>query len=48
MLWRSYSNCPDEHGCCNPHINIEKAEDEEGIEMKNAEEKDLEDERMKM
>ena len=36
----SYSDCLDEDGCCNPYINTEKAyaEDEEGVEMENAEE----------
>ena len=41
----SYSNCSDEDGYCNPYTNTEKAysEEEECVEMKNAEETDLED-----
>ena len=46
----SYSKCSQEDGSCKPHTNTEKAwaEDEEGIQMENAEDNDSEDEMMKM
>ena len=44
----SYTNCSDKDGCCNPYTKAVEAstEDEEDIERENAEENDLEDERM--
>ena len=44
----SYSTCSEEYDCCNPNTNTEEAwaEDEEGIEMENAEGHDSEGEMM--
>ena len=51
-IFRAYhkNKCSDEDDCCNAYTNTEEdyAEVEEGVEMDNAEENDLEDERMKM